>query len=105
MATETNYIQALTDKLKEQVPFTSEVGNVIKNNEDFFIAAGGAFLTVVGLKFFWKTAGFLAFVGGATILYRAAASNPKIAEVLSKVAEPAKAKAKQEPVSPILEEI
>jgi hypothetical protein len=105
MATETNYVQELTDNLKEKVPFTSEVENVIKNNEEFFTAAGGAFLTVIGLKFFWKTAGFLAFVGGATILYRAASSNPKIVEVLSKVAPAAKPKVQQEASSPILAEV
>jgi hypothetical protein len=102
MATETNYLETLTERIKDKVPYSGEVESFVKSNQQFFTAVGGAFLTVMGLKFISKTVGFLAFVGGVTILYRTASQNPKIVEVLNTVAKPAKA---QNEASQILQKV
>jgi hypothetical protein len=91
MTTEANYLQTLTERIRDKVPYSGDVENIIKNNQLFFTAAGGAILTVVGLKFISKTLGFLAFVGGVTILYRSASQSPKIVEVLNTLAKPSMA--------------
>ena len=91
MGTETNYLQTLTERVKENVPYSGQLENIIKDNQQFFTVAGGALLTVLGMKFITKTVGFLALVSGVTILYRAAAASPKVVEVMNVIAKPAKA--------------
>lgn len=95
METNTNYLNELTNRLKNNMPSAETIEHLVKENKQILSAAGGAFLTVVGLKFISKTVGFLAFVGGAALLYRAVNSNADVKEFLDKVSASEDAKEKE----------
>ncbi len=80
----------IPEKVKEKLPSKEAINNFVDENNQILTVAGGAFLAVLGLRFFSKTAGFLAFATGAALLYRTAASNPNVKDVLDKIATPAK---------------
>lgn len=88
METNNNYLAELSNKLKNNLPSSEQIQRVVKDNQEVATVAAGAFLAVVGLKFISKTIGFLAFAGGATMLYRSAMANRTIKDVVDRIATP-----------------
>ncbi len=88
METLTQEYKEITNKIKENLPSKETIENIVKENEKVLSVAGGAFLAVVGLKFAFKTVGFLALVGGAALVYRGITSYPNVKGLLNKIAAP-----------------